>query len=158
MPWRQRLLLYLYGTPHIVGSSLAIVGLALYFLGFIKSFWFPIVAGLYVAGVLLTPQSLERHIRLSREATVDEIRRALEHLLKTLKGDVASTVYQHVGSIVSSIRMVLPRLKEAQVADHISYTIREMALTYLPETLENYLRLPRGYIRCATARPPDKSW
>jgi hypothetical protein len=45
------------------------------------------------------------------------------------------------------IDAVLTRLLHLEKADHAAYTIRETALTYLPETLENYLRLPKAYRR-----------
>lgn len=35
----RKLLLYLYGTPNIVGSLLGLIGLGLYFAGVIKSLW-----------------------------------------------------------------------------------------------------------------------
>jgi hypothetical protein len=144
---KPRLLLYLYGAPHIVGSSLALLGLGLYFAGVINSFWYLIVAGLYVAGVFLVPAGREHSLKLHREAKVSEIRKTLEHLLLSLRGKVVNAVYERVQSIVVSIQQVLPRLEQADASDHDAYTIREMALTYLPETLENYLKLPRAYAR-----------
>jgi hypothetical protein len=78
---KPRLLLYLYGASHIGGSSLALLGLGLYFAGVIKSFWYLIVAGLYVAGVFLVPAGREHSLKFHREAKVSEIRKALEHLL-----------------------------------------------------------------------------
>jgi hypothetical protein len=144
---KPRLLLYLYGAPHIVGSSLALLGLGLYFAGVIKSFWYLIVPGLYVAGVFLVPAGREHSLKLHRETKVSEIRKALDHLLISLRGKVLNVVYERVQSIVASIQQVLPILEQTDTSDHDAYTIREMALTYLPETLENYLKLPRAYAR-----------
>jgi hypothetical protein len=93
------------------------------------------------------PAGREHSLTLHREAKVSEIRKALEHLLILLRGKVLNVVYERVQSIVLSIQQVLPRLEQADASDHAAYTIREMALTYLPETLENYLKLPRAYAR-----------
>lgn len=63
---KRRLLLFLYSTPHIVGSVLGLLGLGLFFAGIIKSYWYFIVAGLYVIGVLATPKSPTYELRLER--------------------------------------------------------------------------------------------
>jgi len=47
MTRKQRILLFLYSTPNIVGSLLGILGLALFFFGVIGRFWLLIVVGLY---------------------------------------------------------------------------------------------------------------
>ncbi len=147
MTLKQRVLLYFYGAPHMLGSLLALIGLGFFFAGLIKSYWYLIVPGLYIAGALIMPGSRNYHLRLRREADIGEIRRALDKLLDSCRNEVARIVYERVQSIVSSIEQVLARLEHADESDHAAYTIREMALTYLPETLENYLRLPRAYAR-----------
>ena len=144
---KQRLLLYLYSAPHMLGSLLALLGLGLYFGGVINSFWYLIVPGLYVSGFFLVPGGRELHLKHNRETKISEIRKVLDLLLISLRGKVVNVVYDRVQSIVLSIQQVLPSLEQADAADHAAYTIREMALTYLPETLENYLKLPRAYAR-----------
>lgn len=147
MSWKQKLLFYLYGTPHIAGSSLAILGLLLYFLGVIGAFWWAIVAGLYIAGVAIVPRSHISIQKLNQEASIEEIRRSLNELIKSVKGEVSAVVSERIESIVQSIEDVLPRLEDANAPDHAVFTIREMALSYLPETINNYLQLPRAYAR-----------
>ncbi len=147
MSLKQRILFYLYGTPHFVGSLLALIALLAFFLGLIGSLWYLIVPGLYIAGVLITPRSASSVVKLNQEANVEEIRRALNEILKTLRGNVADTIYQRVASIVDSIQEVLPLMQEDSGMNRATFTVREMALTYLPETLDNYLRLPRAYAR-----------
>ena len=147
MTLKQRMLLYFYGAPHMLGSLLALIGLSCFFMGLIKSYWYLIVPGLYIAGVLIMPGSRDFHLKLRRESDIGEIRKALDELLDSCRNEVARIVYERVQSIVSSIQQVLGRLEHADESDHAAYTIREMALTYLPETLENYMRLPRAYAR-----------
>ena len=157
MTLKQRMLLYFYGAPHVLGSLLALIGLGFFFAGLIKSYWYLIIPGLYIAGVLIMPRSREYHLKLSRETNIGEIRKALDKLLDSCRNDVARIVYDRVHSIVSSIQQVLARLEHADESDHAAYTIREMALTYLPETLENYMRLPRAYARFHPVRDGKSS-
>lgn len=148
MTLKQRVLLYLYSAPHMLGSLLALIGLSFFFTGLIKSYWYLIVPGLYFAGALIIPGSRSHlHLKLRREANIGEIRKALDKLLDSIRDEVARIVYDRVYSIISSIQQVLTRLEQADESDHAAYTIREMALTYLPETLENYMKLPRVYAR-----------
>jgi hypothetical protein len=144
---KTKVLFYLYGTPHIIGSLGGLLGLSLFFGGVINSYWYLIVAGLYAAGVIGWPRSPEYHLQLDREAGGDEIRSALERLVKSLRGQVARPIADQVQRIVDMIQEALPRLTRLERADHAAYTIRETALSYLPETLENYLRLPKAYRR-----------
>jgi len=143
----RRLLFYLYGTPHMVGSLAALAGLALYFSGVIGSYWYLIVAGLYGAGALGWPSNREYHLRLDGEASTEEIRETLARVVKSVKGEIPEPIADKVQRIVASIEAVLPRLTHLGKAHHSAYTIRETALAYLPETLENYLRLPKAYRR-----------
>ncbi len=144
---KHRVLFYLYGMPHIVGSLAALVGLGLYFGGFIDRFWYLIVIGLYAAGALGWPRSPEHSLRLRAEANLEEIQASLNRLVKSLRGEVTEPVAHRVRDIVALIQAVLPRLMHLEKADRAAYAIRETALTYLPETLENYLRLPKAYRR-----------
>ena len=141
----QRLLLYLYSTPNIVGSILGLIGLTLFFLGVIGSYWFLIVLGLYGIGVLVTPKSSPSELRLRNELTVDEIRAGLESLVNGIRKKVPKDIFTKVESITNSILQILPRIVDVNSSDYNIYTIRQTALEYLPETLERYLNLPRAY-------------
>ncbi len=142
---RQRFLLFLYSTPNIVGALLGILGLLLYFLGVIGSFWFLIVAGLYGIGVLATPKSPAMELRLRNELSLEEIRVELRELVVKIRNRVPKEIYTQVISITNSILEILPRIVDLNSSDYNIYTIRQMALEYLPETLENYLKLPVAY-------------
>jgi hypothetical protein len=146
MTRRQRLLVYLYSTPNIIGSLLGLVGLALFFLGVIDKFWILIVLGLYGIGVLATPKSSTYELRLRNELTVDEIRVELEGLVNKIRRKVPKDIFTRVESIKNSILEILPRIGDLNSSDYTVYTIRQTALEYLPETLENYLNLPRAYV------------
>jgi hypothetical protein len=151
--WRSRALLYLYSWPNILGSLLALGGLALFFLGIINLWWPFIVVGLYLIGVLLAPRSKQFDLRIADQRSADEVRQGLANLQKTIQGRVPADVAAKVQSISASILETLPTGHAdapLDVADPDLYTIRQTALSYLPTALETYMALPTAY---ATLHP-----
>lgn len=140
-----KLLLWFYSSANIAGCALALLGPVLLFVGVIGHGWLPITAGLYVAGYLLgrRPPALERHIEasLSAEQTLDRldalIRQASPHLVDEMRASLAS--------IRTSVAEVLPRLLNAGSGSNDLFTVRETVLSYLPETLANYVALPPAF-------------
>jgi len=145
MNTKQRVLLFLYSNPNIVGSSLGILGLILFFTGIIGQFWLLIVVGLYGIGVLATPRSPAYDLRLRSQLTADEIREELENLVRSIRRQVSKEILAKVESIKGSILEILPYIVDVGSSDYNVYTIRQTALEYLPETLENYLNLPKAF-------------
>ncbi len=144
----MKALLYLYSRKNIVGSALAVAALGAYFGGVIHDFWWEIVAGSYGVGALLTPA--ERGLDVATfEATLTsaEVASSLARLVTRVERSVPSDVFALVQSIVTSINGILPMLaaKSAQIASEDTFTIRQTALHYLPETLDAYLKLPAAF-------------
>lgn len=148
----RQVLLFLYGRPNIVGSLLGLLGLLLYFSGVIKSYWLPIVIGLYTIGVVITPRQREYHLKLSQEMDVEAIHRSLEELVAKIRKHVAPEIVDKVESIKQSIGAILPQIADASRADEAAFNVRQTALSYLPETLEGYLRLPPAFARFHTIK------
>jgi hypothetical protein len=142
---RQRLLLYLYSNGNILGSILGLLGLGLYFTGIISDFWLLIVAGLYGIGVLAAPRNQNQELSLRHQLDADELRQELEMLVHKIRGQLPKEIYQRVVSIKNTILEILPYLQRLDESNYNLYTIRQTALEYLPETLENYLKLPPAY-------------
>jgi hypothetical protein len=136
---------YLYSKRNIVGSALAIVGLALHFVGIVAGpLWLPITIGLYAIGALLVPAERGLELRLGAAQDAAEIRSGLERLLRSLKGRVADDLYQKTVSIQGSILATLTAEgSPGDAADPNVYLIRQTALTYLPDAFQTYLRMPR---------------
>lgn len=152
MDSKQKFLLYLYSTPNIVGSLLGLVGLALHFIGLIGPFWLPIVVGLYLIGVLATPRSKTVDLRITQQLNAEEIKTGLDQLVSKIRRKVSKDILDQVISIRDSILELLPYITAPDSTKYgdgsfAIYTIRQTALEYLPETLENYLRLPSAYAR-----------
>jgi hypothetical protein len=141
----RRLESFLYSRRNIVGSILALGGLALNFVGIIGGLaWLPITAGLYLIGVLLVPGERELGLQLGAAQDASEIRDGLERLLRALRGKVADDLYAKVVSIQGSILGTLATEGTAgDGADPNVYLIRQTALAYLPDAFSTYMRMPR---------------
>lgn len=139
-------MLFLYGNKNIAGSLAAIGALGLFFGGVIHAFWLPIVFGSYGIGYLATPSSKELETSISAQMSSDQIKAELDSLAQDIKGRVPAEVSTLVQSISQSIIAILPTLaKDGNTGDQNTYTIRQTALEYLPETLSNYLKLPPAF-------------
>lgn len=136
--------LFFYSLPNLVGLSLAVVGLLLYVFGIMDNWWYLIIPALYLIGLLLVPNDNNHRIRFEREMSAAEIRHALDDLLRQIKGKVPEIAVQRVSSIKDTILTVLPQIQEGQ-GNYDAFRVKQTALEYLPQTLENYLNLPSAY-------------
>jgi len=145
MRTRDRILLFLYSTPNIVGSLLGLAGLLLFFLGVIQDFWLFIVVGLYLIGVLVTPKQTAYDLSIQTQVSTDEIRAQLDALVRKLQKRAPAEVITKVESIKTSIVSILPILAASNLGDRNVFTIRQTVFEYLPTALENYLSLPPAF-------------
>lgn len=144
----QRLLMYLYSTKNIVGSLLALVGLALFFIGIVGALWPVVVVGLYLIGALVTPGNAAIDLRTGFDP--DDVRKALDTQVRAVNGKVPPEVLARVQSIQQIILGILPRSGTLPPGSPELYVVQRTALEYLPTALESYLNLPRAY---ATLHP-----
>jgi len=150
----QRVMLFLYSTPNMVGSLLAMGGLGLFFGGVIHAYWWAIVAGLYVAGVAGWPRSelaeTAEQAELSTEMLGQQVRRLVDSVAKGLPKEALDELHK----IQSTLTELLPRLQQLQDRGVISgkdqFTVIETVRRYLPDTLGAYLRLPKFYAQMQT--------
>jgi hypothetical protein len=143
----RRLELFLYSRRNIVGSALALGGLALHFIGLVGGpIWLPIVAGLYLIGVLLVPGEKDFALRLDAAEDAAEVREGLDRLLAAVRGKVADDLYAKAVDIRASILATIATDgTTGSGADPNVYLIRQTALSYLPEAFATYLRMPRRF-------------
>jgi hypothetical protein len=136
---------FLYSRRNIVGTLLALGGLALHFVGLLPGLeWLPITVGLYLIGTLLVPADRGLELKLGAAQDATEIRSGLGRLLRNLRGKVADDLIAKVGSIQASILATLETEGAAgDAADPNVYLIRQTALDYLPDAFSTYLRMPR---------------
>ncbi len=142
----RRLEAYLYSRRNIVGSALALGGLALHFVGIVAGpLWLPITAGLYLIGVLVVPGERGLALKIGSSQDASEVRDGLDRLVRALRGKVAPDLYAKVQSIQASILRTLDmEAVPGDGADPNVYLIRQTALAYLPDAFSTYLRMPRA--------------
>jgi hypothetical protein len=136
---------FLYSRRNIVGSLLALGGLALHFVGLLAGLeWVPITVGLYLIGVLLVPGERGLVLQLGAAEDASEVRSGLERLVRSLRGKVADDLLAKVAKIQGSILATLETEGSVgDAADPNVYLIRQTALAYLPDAFSTYLRMPR---------------
>ena len=144
---KRRLLLFLYGTPNIIGCLLGLGGLGLYFAGFIHNYWLLIVVGLYLGGWLATPHPVGQQLALSHELDNVALEVSLNELIASIRRRVAADILAKVEAIAATILEVLPRLGEFDSGSHNTHVIRQTVLDYLPAALQSYLALPPAFAR-----------
>ena len=138
----SRAMLYLYSRKNIVGSLLALAGLALFFLNWIGPVWPAVVIGLYLVGALATPSS---RLDLLGGIPQSDVRAALDHEVAAVRGKVPDDVYQKVISIQQTILSILPKIDRLGPGSQDAFIVQKTATDYLPSTLQVYLNLPRTY-------------
>lgn len=141
----QRFWAFFYSRPNLVGLVLAIFGSALWWYGLLPRFGLLIVVALYLIGLLVTPRNKQMEIDYRRKVTEAEIREELEKVARTTRRRAPREIYLKVDSIKDSILSILPQLMLVGEGERNLYTIRQTALEYLPEALQNYFNLPAQF-------------
>jgi hypothetical protein len=136
---------YLIGARNLIGCALALVGLVLHLLGLLGPFpvWLLVVVALYAVGALVGPR---RRPKVAKD-TFDphEIRRALDRAYQMTHGRLPADSQSRVAHIRAEIFELLPHAAEFPPGSRDLYVLRQMAVDYLPTTIEAYLALPASY-------------
>ncbi|MBP2704063.1 hypothetical protein JOL79_09605 [Microbispora sp. RL4-1S] len=146
MATSDRVLAYLGSTRNIVGSVLALAGLALYFLGLAGSLWPIVVAGLYGVGALLAPPDRVRLTVSHAEVETRRLREDLDALVaKVTPPRFPADVVSRVGELAAVLRGVLARAEALTSSPDQLHEVSQAIRDYLPTSLEAYANLPRSY-------------
>lgn len=139
------MLRYLYSGKNIVGSTLAIFGLLLFFTGVITSFFWPfVVVAMYGIGALLAPGPPK--VALSGTSfDADGIRKSLQHTLAISNGKLPPELQAKVQEIADTVTGILPHFAEFPPGSPDLFVVGRTATDYLPSALQSYLNLPRAY-------------
>jgi hypothetical protein len=145
LPFSTRALLYLYSTRNIIACAVALAGPLLLFLGVIRDWWLLITAALYAAGYFATPAPRVVDARLAHSMSFEALVEELDRVVRETRPELQPPMIQRLESIRESVIGVLPMLADVRGFDDNLYTVRETVLRYLPETLANYVALPRAF-------------
>ena len=139
------LLRYLYSSKNIIGSTLALFGLLLFFAHVITVFFWPfVVVAMYGIGALLGPAPPQVALG-GTSFDPDSIRRALQHQLSTANGKLPPPLQQRLQQIADTITGILPHYAEFPPGSPDLFVVGRTATDYLPSALQAYLNLPRAY-------------
>jgi hypothetical protein len=144
----DRLIRWFYGVPNIVGIVLALVGVGLYLGGVIHGFLVPlIVVGLYVLGAVLTPKpkGIGGLSTLGGDLDPGQIRSALNRIVEESQKRLPDELAAKVVAIQATILDILPKLDGTTIDRQDLFALERTVSDYLPNTLDNYLTLPRAY-------------
>jgi hypothetical protein len=144
----NRLVRWFYGFPNMVGILLALVGLGLYIGGVIKGPLVPlIIVGLYLLGAILTPKpkGIAGVSTLSGHPNADQMRAALSGLVGESQKRLPNELAAKVVAIQATILEILPKLDSTTIDRQDLFALERTVSDYLPNTLDNYLTLPRAY-------------
>lgn len=144
----DRLLRWFYGLPNIVGSALALVGLALFIGGVTHGVLVvPIIVGLYALGAVVTPRPKPLSGFVAADGTLDarELRTALERLQRQAAKRLPPELAAKVASIAQTILEIVPKVDASTIDRQDVFVLERTVTDYLPSTLNAYLTLPRAY-------------
>jgi hypothetical protein len=146
----QKLRLFLFSQYNLCGLAVACIGPALVLADVIGRGW-PLVSMLgygvgYAGGVLLFPQAV---IEQQAEMSLEDLQGFLSKLLREHSNRLPQEAVAHLKSIADSLEQALPRFKEMFESTGTGgegwMVFRQVILSYLPQTIGNYLRLPAKY-------------
>jgi hypothetical protein len=144
----DRLLRWFYGVPNMVGIVLALVGLGLYLGGAIHG-WLvpPIAAGLYLIGAIATPRPRGIGGQAATAGGLDagQMTNALAKMTAGARSRLPDELAAKVAAIQATIVDLLPRMSASSIDPRDLFAVERTVSTYLPQTLDNYLTLPRAY-------------
>lgn len=148
----RRIWLYIYGLPNILGSSLALMGLALFFTGIIKSYWLFIVLGLYGIGYLITPRPQELSLELEQAWDEATLRHKLTALVSEAKRTLPEEAMKVMKRIEQAILDILSDSKAAGDQPFQLHIVRQTVNDYLPTLIQTYAKLPKAFARMHPVR------
>jgi hypothetical protein len=134
---------YLVSNRNLVGCALGLAGLGLHVLGFAGRYWPLVVIGLYLVGVVVTP---DRKVRLGGPIGTgpEDLRAAFARLVKRArKAKVPTLVLVRLRRIEVLIDGLLARPADLAARPDAWLTVDAAVRTDLPASLEAYLNLPR---------------
>lgn len=131
--------------------SAIIIGLTIISAFVVAAYWWLII-GLGLVAWLISAWETTRnpHIQAlalsyEQEFKAKEIAAELEKWWQSVKDRLPADIVAKVASIKKSILEILPHIENISSSEYNVYIIRQIAQSYLPETIANYLKLPPDY-------------
>jgi hypothetical protein len=136
---------YLYSGKNIIGSTLGLFGLVLFFTGAITSvFWPFVVLAMYGIGALLAPGPPKVALG-GTSFDPESIRHSLQRQLNIASGKLPPTLEAKLQDIADTIMGILPHYADFPPGSPDLFVVGRTATDYLPSALQAYVNLPRAY-------------
>jgi hypothetical protein len=136
---------YLYSGKNIAGSTLALLGLLLFFTHVITAaFWPFVVVAMYGIGAVLAPGPPKVALA-GTSFDPDGIRRSLQRQLSIANGKLSPPLAAKLQNIADTIMGILPHYANFPPGSPDLFVVGRTATDYLPSALQAYLNLPRAY-------------
>ncbi len=145
IPFNMRVLLFLYSTQNLVGCTLAIGGLGLFFSGLIADWWFPIVLGLYAVGWFAVPRDHDLELQVRNEATQANLKESIDELITQSKAKLPQEAVERLAQIRVVVLDLAPKLFSGEMAVDSAISLTNAVTRDLPETVQNYVHLPTAF-------------
>jgi hypothetical protein len=144
----ERLVRWFYGVPNMVGIALALVGLGLFIGGVIHGWLVPlIVIGMYAIGAVVAPKPRGLGGLSAGGGDLDsgQLKSALGKLAAQAQQRLPDDLAAKVVAIQATILDILPRIDASNIDRQDLFALERTVSDYLPQTINNYLTLPRAY-------------
>ncbi|MBN6039099.1 hypothetical protein [Amycolatopsis sp. 195334CR] len=131
---------YLGSTKNLAGCAGGLLGLVLYLVGVVGSFWPLVVAGLYAAGALLAPPE---KVHLIPDAS-GQLRAGLETLVRGVSEQAGRMPEGTVETVRRTAEILDGLLARADLRANpdVLHAVTTLARVDLPQSVETYLNLP----------------
>jgi hypothetical protein len=138
---------YFLSRANLVGLGAAVVMGILGAVGVLGSVWPVLVVGGYAVGALVAPREKGHRVDVERAREARDVVAALDTVRAQAKRHTDDEVVSRIDRIGQAVAMLATEARnDPQLAANWE-TVRQIALHYLPATLENYLNVPNVYRR-----------
>lgn len=142
---------YLLSRANLFGlGAAAAIGVAALF-GVFGAFWPLAVVGAYGLAAAVAPREAGHRVDVSAARAERDVRRSLDEVVAQSRTRTDDEVAHRISEVRRLTLRVLEEADPAQVDANMP-TIRQIALEYLPITVENYLNIPNLYRRIHRSR------
>ncbi len=145
--WRRRLGRFALTRANLFGMAFALAAGVVSAFGLVGSLWPVVIIGAYALGALIAPRESGHRIDVARAREARDVRAALDEVYDQARRHTEPEVVESIGQVRREILTLASRLTDDEPIQSNWETIRQVALDYLPTTLENYLNIPNVYRR-----------
>lgn len=140
---------WLYSKKNMAGCILASVAVLLYLAGIIDAFWWAIVVGFYGIGYYASPPEKTTVFFHFNDESLQDYKGFIDRLYKNSYGQLPKESSERLDNIRINAHELIDFLeKDKQSLNGFNqdlFTVKKIFDQYLPNLINNYLKLPKRY-------------